>query len=86
MGNRILQKGNGVQQTGFCGSYRVYSTSPKTVEDLLTMLVHTEQTDQEVRFLQGEIVDQLVKRGMNYPQISAYSCLRYFQFVLFLLP
>jgi hypothetical protein len=45
--------------------------SPKTVEDLLSMLVHTEQTDQEVRFLQGEIVDQLVKRGMNYPQISA---------------
>ena len=46
-------------------------TAMATIEDLLSMLVETEQQTNEIKFLQGQIVDELITRGAKYSFIAS---------------
>lgn len=45
--------------------------TPKTIEDLISMLIQTEQNSQEIRFLQGEIINELTSRNVKYSFIAS---------------
>lgn len=46
-------------------------TAMKTMEDLISMLIDTEQQTDEIRFLQGQIIDELTIRGAKYAWIAS---------------
>lgn len=46
-------------------------TAMASIEDLVTMLVDTEQQTDEIRFLQGQIIDELTIRGTKYSWIAS---------------
>lgn len=42
-----------------------------TIEDLISLLIEGEQQADEIRFMQGQVIDELVTRGVKYSWIAS---------------
>ena len=45
--------------------------SPRTIEDILSILTEVEQKSNDIRFIQGELFDELYRRGIGYSWIAS---------------